>query len=43
MILIFGILQFLGPGMPPPYKPVYDLNGDGVITITDLLNALAAL
>jgi hypothetical protein len=41
MILVNQILQFLGPGMPPPYNPFCDLNRDGLITVIDLLNALA--
>lgn len=40
---LLHILQFLGPGMPPPYNVRFDLNADGFITISDLLLALAAL
>ena len=35
------ILQYLGPGMPPPYNARLDLNADGFITVMDLLAALA--
>jgi len=34
------ILQYFGE-MPPPYNPLCDLNRDGLITIRDLLLALA--
>ena len=40
---LLQILQYLGPGMPPPYNGRLDLNADGFITISDLLLALAAL
>lgn len=43
MILINQILQFLGPGTPPPYNPLCDLNRDGLITVIDLLKALTLL
>ena len=43
MTLITAILQFLGPGMPPPWNPRLDLNSDGFITIMDLLIALTLL
>jgi len=35
------LLMYLGPGMPPPYNPLYDLNGSGMITVADLLIALS--
>lgn len=40
---LLQILQYLGPGMPPPYNGRLDLNTDGFITIVDLLLALAAI
>lgn len=43
MILINQILQFLGPGTPPPYNARLDLNSDGFITVMDFLLALANL
>lgn len=36
-----ALLQYLGPGMPPPYNPALDLNADGWITVQDLLLMLA--
>lgn len=42
MGLITAILNYLY-GYPPPYNSRYDLNGDGFITISDLLEALALL
>ena len=38
---LLGILQYLGPGTPPPYNAALDLNGDGWITIADLLAMLS--
>ena len=38
-----GILQYLGPGTPMPYNAAFDLNGDGWITVQDLLLCLAGL
>jgi hypothetical protein len=38
---LMALLQFLGPGMPPPYNAALDLNADGWITIQDLLLMLA--
>lgn len=43
MMQLLAILQYLGPGMPPPYNARLDLNADGFITISDLLLALAML
>lgn len=43
MIQLLQILQYLGPGMPPPYNSRLDLNADGFISVMDLLMALAAL
>ena len=37
---LLGVLQYFN-GTPPPYNPVYDLNGDGFITILDLLQYLS--
>jgi hypothetical protein len=37
---LLGILQYFGD-TPPPYAAVYDLNGDGFITILDLLQYLS--
>lgn len=42
MNLITAIINYL-VGFPPPYNARYDLNGDGFITITDLLLALGQL
>jgi len=39
MTLILEILQFLH-GTPPPYSRTADLNGDGIVTVADLLIAL---
>jgi len=43
MSQLIAILQYLGPGMPPPYNARLDLNADGFITVLDFLLALAAL
>lgn len=43
MTLVNQILQFLGPGVPPPYNPLCDINRDGFITVVDFLQALAML
>jgi hypothetical protein len=43
MQTLMGILQFLGPGMPPPYNAALDLNGDGMVNVPDLLLCLAGL
>jgi hypothetical protein len=43
MMQLLQILQYMGPGTPPPYNGRLDLNADGFITISDLLLALAAL
>jgi hypothetical protein len=43
MQTLMGILQFLGPGTPPPYNAALDLNADGWITFKDLLLCLAGL
>lgn len=43
MMQLLQILQYLGPGIPPPYSARLDLNADGWITIADFLLALAAL
>jgi hypothetical protein len=40
---LLQILQYLGPGMPPPYNARLDLNSDGFITVMDFLLALANL
>lgn len=40
---LLQILQYLGPGMPPPYNSRLDLNADGFITVMDFLLALANL
>lgn len=40
---LLQILQYLGPGMPPPYNPLCDINRDGFITVVDFLQALAML
>jgi len=40
---LLQILQYLGPGMPPPYNSRVDLNADGFITVVDFLQALAML
>jgi hypothetical protein len=42
MTHLIGILQYLGE-MPPPWNPIYDLNGDAVINLKDLLLCLAGL
>lgn len=42
MELLTGIMNYL-VGMPPPYDPHYDLNGDGWVTIMDFLAALSLL
>ena len=39
--ILMGILQWLGPGTPAAYNPVYDLDGSGLITVADLLLCLA--
>ncbi len=38
--IINGIIQYFGE-MPPPYNPLFDINKDGLITVLDLLLALA--
>lgn len=43
MTQLLAILQYLGPGMPPPYNGRLDLNADGFINVPDLLLALAML
>jgi hypothetical protein len=43
MTQMLAILQYLGPGMPPPYNARLDLNADGFITVMDFLQALALL
>jgi hypothetical protein len=43
MTQLLAILQYLGPGMPPPYNARLDFNGDGLITVSDFLQALALL
>jgi len=43
MAHLMALLQYLGPGMPMPYNPTLDLNGDGWITVYDLLLCLAGL
>jgi hypothetical protein len=40
---LLQILQYMGPGMPPPYNSRLDLNADGFITVVDFLQALAML
>ena len=40
---LLQILQYLGPGIPPPYNGRLDLNADGFITVIDFLQALAML
>lgn len=40
---LMAILQYLGPGTPPPYNAALDLNADGWITFKDLLLCLAGL
>ena len=41
MAHLMALLQYLGPGTPPPYNPVLDLNTDGWINIQDLLAMLS--
>lgn len=41
MAHLMAILQYLGPGMPMPYNAALDLNGDGWITVADLLAMLS--
>jgi len=41
MAHLMALLQYLGPGMPPPYNPTLDLNGDGWINVADLLAMLS--
>ena len=43
MMQLLHILQYLGPGTPPPYNSRLDLNADGFITVVDFLQALAML
>ena len=43
MMQLLQILQYLGPGTPPPYNGRLDLNADGFITVLDFLQALARL
>lgn len=38
---LIALLQYLGPGIPPEYDPLLDVNADGWITIQDLLLMLA--
>ena len=41
MAHLMALLQYLGPGMPMPYNATLDLNGDGWITVADLLAMLS--
>lgn len=41
MAHLMALLQYLGPGTPMPYNPTLDLNGDGWITVADLLAMLS--
>jgi hypothetical protein len=38
---LIALLQYLGPGMPPPYNPMLDVNADGWINVADLLAMLS--
>ena len=44
---LYGMLDYIamtiGPGTPPPWNPAYDLNGDAVVNIKDVLLCLAGL
>jgi hypothetical protein len=44
---LYAMLDYIamanGPGTPPPWNPIYDLNGDGVVNIKDVLICLASL
>jgi hypothetical protein len=44
---LYAMLDYIamanGPGMPPPWNPIYDLNGDGFINVKDVLICLASL
>ena len=40
---LYSMLAYMGPGMPPPWNPIYDLNGDGFINVKDVLICLANL
>ena len=44
---LYAMLDYIamanGPGMPPPWNPIYDLNGDGFINVKDVLICLANL
>jgi hypothetical protein len=40
---LYAMLSYFGPGTPPPFNPVYDLNGDGLINMRDVLLCLANL
>jgi len=44
---LYAMLDYIamanGPGTPPPFNPIYDLNTDGVVNIKDVLICLAGL
>jgi len=40
---LYAMLSYFGPGTPPPFNPIYDLNGDGLINMRDVLLCLANL
>ena len=44
---LYSMLDYMamanGPGMPPPWNSIYDLNGDGFINVKDVLLCLASL
>ena len=44
---LYDMLEYMaaanGPGTPPPFNPIYDLNSDGWVNVKDLLLCLANL